>query len=50
VDGLEIGSGRRGPITEMLQREFFGLFSGATPDWHGWLDDVGAPALAVAEA
>ena len=49
VDGLPIGNGRRGPMTEMLQREFFGLFSGATADRHGWLDDVGAPALAVAE-
>ena len=49
VDGLVVGDGRRGPITEMLQREFFGLFSGATSDRHGWLDHVGAPALAVAE-
>jgi branched-chain amino acid aminotransferase len=49
VDGLEVGTGRRGPITEMLQREFFGLFTGATPDRLGWLDEVGVPALAAAE-
>jgi branched-chain amino acid aminotransferase len=40
VDRLTVGSGRRGPITEMLQKAFFGLFSGATPDTHHWLDHV----------
>ena len=48
VDGLQVGNGRRGPITEMLQREFFGLFNGSTTDRYGWLDYVG-PALAVVE-
>jgi len=30
VDRLNIGSGKRGPITETLQKAFFGLFTGKT--------------------
>jgi branched-chain amino acid aminotransferase len=37
VDGISIGSGRRGPITERLQAEFFGITGGQIPDRHGWL-------------
>jgi len=37
VDGISIGSGRRGPITERLQAEFFGITGGQVPDRHGWL-------------
>ena len=37
IDGIAIGAGRRGPITERLQAEFFGITSGQTPDRHGWL-------------
>ena len=40
VDRLTIGSGRRGPVTETLQKAFFGLFTGTTPDKWGWLDYV----------
>jgi branched-chain amino acid aminotransferase len=40
VDRLTIGNGKRGPVTEMLQKAFFGLFSGVTPDTHHWLDHV----------
>ena len=40
VDRLTVGNGKRGPVTEMLQQAFFGLFSGATPDTHHWLDHV----------
>jgi branched-chain amino acid aminotransferase len=40
VDRIPIGTGRRGPITERLQKTFFGLFSGATSDKWGWLDYV----------
>jgi len=40
VDRIQVGTGRRGPITERLQQGFFGLFSGDTADsWH-WLDFV----------
>ena len=49
VDNIEIGAGRRGPITEQLQSAFFGLFSGETEDTEGWLEpvDVSAPAAAT---
>jgi branched-chain amino acid aminotransferase len=40
VDRLQVGNGKRGPITESLQAAFFGLFSGKTPDKYNWLDAV----------
>lgn len=40
VDGIEIGSGARGPLTEQLQTMFFGLFDGTTEDKWGWLTPV----------
>jgi branched-chain amino acid aminotransferase len=40
VDGIEVGCGSRGPITEKLQSAFFGLFDGKTKDKWGWLDPV----------
>jgi branched-chain amino acid aminotransferase len=40
VDGIQIGSGRRGPITERIQQEFFGIVDGTLPDRHGWLTPV----------
>ena len=42
VDGIEVGSGSRGPITEAVQSAFFGLFDGTTEDQWGWLDAVEA--------
>ncbi len=49
VDGIQVGEGRRGPLTQRLQDAFFGLFSGRTRDEWGWLDPVSMPALAVAK-
>ncbi len=43
VDGVQVGEGRRGPITAEIQRVFFGLFDGRTADRWGWLDHVGQP-------
>jgi branched-chain amino acid aminotransferase len=40
IDGIPIGAGRRGPITERLQAEFFGITAGEVPDRHGWLTQV----------
>lgn len=40
VDGHQVGDGKAGPLTRQLQELFFGLFSGTTPDTHGWLDRV----------
>src|SRR5512140_358664 len=46
IDRISIGKGRRGPIAEQLQKEFFGIIHGSKPDRHGWLSAVhaGAPA------
>ncbi len=41
VDDIEIGNGRRGPITEKIQAAFFGLFDGTTADNFGWLEPIG---------
>lgn len=40
VDGITIGSGLRGPITEKLQKLFFDLFTGKTKDQWNWLDPI----------
>ena len=42
VDKMQIGSGRRGPITEKLQKAFFDIVEGRVSDTHGWLTPVGA--------
>jgi branched-chain amino acid aminotransferase len=46
VDRIPIGEGRRGPITEKLQKEFFGLVNGTSPDPFGWLTPVPMGKLA----
>jgi len=50
VDRIQVGAGRRGPITETLQTAFFGLFNGKTPDKWGWLSlcNDAAPGVAAA--
>jgi len=40
VDRIQIGTGKRGPVTERLQKAFFGLFDGSTADKFNWLDYV----------
>ena len=40
VDGRVIGEGVAGPVTRQIQKLFFGLFDGSTPDDHGWLEYV----------
>jgi len=40
VDGLPVGTGSRGPVTEALQKAFFGIFDGTTEDKWGWLESV----------
>jgi len=42
IDRIKIGSGRRGPIAERLQKEFFGVINGTAPDRHHWLSPVHA--------
>ncbi len=48
VDRIEVGSGKRGPITKRLQDAFFGLFSGETEDTEGWLEGLDQPKAAAA--
>ena len=48
VDRIQIGEGRRGPLTAQLQSAFFGLFSGETEDAAGWLEGVEQPRVAAA--
>ncbi len=48
VDKIEVGSGRRGPITEHIQSEFLAITKGAIDDRYGWLSRVEAPASAAA--
>jgi branched-chain amino acid aminotransferase len=46
VDRITVGKGRRGPIAEQLQKEFFGIIQGSKPDRYKWLLPVhaGQPA------
>jgi branched-chain amino acid aminotransferase len=44
VDKIKLGSGRRGPVTEAIQRRFLGTINGETPDTHGWLTYVSPPS------
>ena len=38
VDGKPVGTGKPGPVTARMQKLFFGLFDGSTPDKYGWLE------------
>lgn len=49
VDGITVGHGRRGPITQRVQEAFFGLFDGTIMDRWGWLDPVHPRMARVAE-
>lgn len=40
VDNIEIGTGKRGPITKALQDAFFGIIEGTAEDKYDWLTYV----------
>jgi branched-chain amino acid aminotransferase len=40
VDRVKIGKGRRGPVTEKLQKAFFAIVNGTEKDRRGWLSPV----------
>lgn len=40
VDRVPVGKGKRGPVTQHIQEEFFALTSGRLPDRFGWLTPV----------
>jgi len=40
IDKITIGSGRRGPVTEKIQKEYFAYINGEIDDRYGWLTPV----------
>ena len=40
IDNIVIGDGKRGPITERIQSEFFRIIEDAAEDRHGWFTPV----------
>jgi branched-chain amino acid aminotransferase len=40
IDKIQVGVGRRGPVTAALQQAFFDVINGDVPDTHGWLTYV----------
>jgi branched-chain amino acid aminotransferase len=40
VDKIQVGAGRRGPITEKIQQTFFDIITGESEDTFGWLAAV----------
>lgn len=42
VDGIPTRAAGPGPVTKAVNGAFRGLFTGATPDRHGWLEPIGA--------
>jgi branched-chain amino acid aminotransferase len=40
VDRIQVGNGRRGPITEKIQKRFFEIVTGHVKDDFGWLTPV----------
>ncbi len=40
IDGIVIGPGHRGPITEKLQKRYFDILEGRVADKYGWLTYV----------
>ena len=40
VDKITVGTGKMGPITAALQKEFFAIVNGAKPDRYNWLTPV----------
>ena len=47
IDRMQVGAGKRGPITKRLQDEFFAILTGAKQDRHNWLTPVSTPVGAA---
>jgi branched-chain amino acid aminotransferase len=45
VDRIQVGEGRRGPITRAVQERYLGIAAGKIEDPYGWLTPVPVPAL-----
>jgi len=48
VDRIQVGPGRRGPVTTAIQQAFFDYINGVVPDRHNWLRPVEIPAVTTA--
>jgi branched-chain amino acid aminotransferase len=48
IDRVPVGNGRRGPVTERIQKEFFSYIAGEIPDRFGWFTPVYAERAAEA--
>jgi branched-chain amino acid aminotransferase len=48
VDRVNVGRGRRGPITQALQERFYQVVTGQAEDKWGWLQYLNTPAVAAA--
>ena len=40
IDRITVGAGRRGPVTERVQKEYFAYIGGEIPDRYNWLTPV----------
>lgn len=47
VDRIDIGNGKRGPITQQIQQRFLDTVHGRVEDTHGWLTHVRAEKAAT---
>ncbi|MEW6213394.1 MAG: branched-chain amino acid transaminase [Acidobacteriota bacterium] len=47
VDKIKIGEGRRGPVTERIQKKFFDIITGESEDTFGWLAAVETSKAAI---
>lgn len=48
IDRITVGAGKRGPVTERVQKEYFSYIGGEVPDRHNWLTPVYAATRAPA--
>lgn len=48
IDRIPVGTGRRGPVTERIQKEFFAYIAGEIPDRFNWFTPVYAEREAEA--
>jgi branched-chain amino acid aminotransferase len=47
VDKVQVSTGRRGPITAEIQRQFFDIITGEAEDVFGWLTPIETSKAAV---
>jgi branched-chain amino acid aminotransferase len=47
IDGMQVGDGGRGPVTEMIQQSFFAATSGRDSRYRSWLHFVAHQPVAV---